>query len=196
MAFLSVLLAVFGSVFNTYSSMYLSKDNDLLFSLPLSVKDILLSRLGSTYLLGTIYAAVVFIPAILVYAFTCFNFLTILSSIIFFIGLSVFSLSVSCILGYGVARISVKMKNRSYISVLASLVFLGLYYFFYFKAQSLLTVLLNNILTYGEAVQDKAFVLYVIGQAAAGKSSVSSVYHTDQYGTVCSGLSVHWNLLS
>lgn len=168
MAFLSVLLAVFGSVFNTYSSLYLSKDNDLLFSLPLSVRDILLSRLGSTYLLGTIYAAVAFIPAILVYAFTCFNFVTILSSSIFFIGLSVFVLSVSCILGYGVARISVKMKNRSYISVLASLVFLGLYYFFYFKAQSLLTVLLNNILTYGEAVQDKAFVLYVIGQAAAG----------------------------
>ena len=35
MGMLAILLGTFGSVFNTYSTLYLAKDNDLLLSLPI-----------------------------------------------------------------------------------------------------------------------------------------------------------------
>ena len=49
---LSVLLGVFGSVFNTFSSLYLAKDNDLLLSMPIPVPVIMASRLLSVYSWG------------------------------------------------------------------------------------------------------------------------------------------------
>lgn len=49
---IAVLLGTFGSVFSTYSSLYLSKDNDLLLSMPIPVRCVMASRLLGVYLLG------------------------------------------------------------------------------------------------------------------------------------------------
>ena len=66
-AMLSLLLGVFGSVFSTFSSLYQARDNDLLLSLPIPVRCILISRLLAVYLMGLIFGGVVMLPAILVY---------------------------------------------------------------------------------------------------------------------------------
>lgn len=52
MGLLAVFLGVFGSVFNTYASLYLAKDNDLLLSMPIPVCVLLASRLLGVYLMG------------------------------------------------------------------------------------------------------------------------------------------------
>ena len=52
MGLLAVLLGAFGSVFNTYSGLYLAKDNDLLLSMPIPVNTLMASRLLSVYLMG------------------------------------------------------------------------------------------------------------------------------------------------
>ena len=67
MGLISVLLGVFGSVFNTYSCLYLSKDNDLLLSMPIPVNVIMASRLLTVYLMGLMYSLVVILPAVIVY---------------------------------------------------------------------------------------------------------------------------------
>ena len=67
MTLLAMLLGIFGSVFNTYSSLYLSKDNDLLLSLPIPTGAIMAARLLSVYLMGLMYSSVVILPAIIVY---------------------------------------------------------------------------------------------------------------------------------
>ena len=56
MGLLAVLLGAFGSVFNTYSGLYLSKDNDLLLSMPIPVRSIMVSRLLGVYLMGLMYS--------------------------------------------------------------------------------------------------------------------------------------------
>lgn len=68
MGLLSILLGALGSVFSTYSGLYLAKDNDLLLSMPIPVRLIMLCRLLSVYLMGMMYVAVVLIPATVVYA--------------------------------------------------------------------------------------------------------------------------------
>ena len=62
MGLLAVLLGAFGSVFNTYSGLYLSKDNDLLLSMPIPVRSIMVSRLLGVYLMGLMYSGVVMLP--------------------------------------------------------------------------------------------------------------------------------------
>ena len=50
-----------------------------------------------------------------------------------------------------------------------ALVFFGLYYYFFsFKANSLLTELLQNIVLYGDKVHSSAYPVYLFGQAGAG----------------------------
>ena len=67
MGLISILLGAFGSVFNTYSSLYLAKDNDLLLSMPIPVRHIMTARLLSVYLMGLMYSAIVMVPALIVY---------------------------------------------------------------------------------------------------------------------------------
>lgn len=63
---LAFLFGLFGSVFNTYSSLYLSKDNDLILSLPIPVNTVIVSRLLSVYLMGALYSLLVLVPALIV----------------------------------------------------------------------------------------------------------------------------------
>ena len=52
MGMVAVFLGAFGSVFNTYSTLYMAKDNDLMLSLPIPVRTIMASRLLTVYLMG------------------------------------------------------------------------------------------------------------------------------------------------
>lgn len=56
----AILFGVFGSVFNTFATLYSAKDNDLLLSMPIPVKFILVSRLFGVYIMGALYSGVFF----------------------------------------------------------------------------------------------------------------------------------------
>lgn len=169
LSLLSLLLGVFGSVFNTYSSLYLSKDNDLLLSLPIPTGCIIASRLLSVYLMGLMYSGVVLLPAIIVY-WICgeFSLGSVLGSLLLLFSLSLLVLVLSCLLGWLVAKISLKLKNKSLITVLVSLAFFAVYYVFCFRIQYILQDLIENAVLYGEKVHGAAYPLYLLGQAGAG----------------------------
>ncbi|MDD6174756.1 MAG: hypothetical protein PUC59_03235, partial [Firmicutes bacterium] len=169
MGLLAVLLGVFGSVFNTYSSLYLAKDNDLLLSLPIPVNVIITSRLLSVYLMGLMYSLVVILPAVIVYWITVrVSAGVIIGCLLLMLLISVFVLTLSCALGWVVAKISLKLKNKSLITVVVSLAFIVGYYFFYFKAQTLIQDLLANAAEYGTKIKGAAYPLYLFGMVGAG----------------------------
>lgn len=68
---MAILLGAFGSVFTTYSSLYLPKDNDQMLSLPIPVDTLIAARLLGVYLMGLMYSGVVVLPAIIVYWRRC-----------------------------------------------------------------------------------------------------------------------------
>lgn len=169
MGLLAILLGAFGSVFNTYSGLYLSKDNDLLLSMPIPVRSIMVSRLLGVYLMGLMYSAVVILPAVIVYWLTApLTPAVIIGSLLFVLLISVLVLILSCVLGWVVAKISLKLKNKSIMAALIALVALGAYYFFYFKAQSMIEDLVTNALVYGMKVKGAAYSLYLFGRYAEG----------------------------
>lgn len=176
MAMVAIVLGAFGSVFNTYSSLYLAKDNDLLLSMPIPVRTILLSRLLSVYLMGLLYSGVVLLPAMIVYWVTVSAAPAALAGgLLLFVLVTIFVLTLSCALGWVVARVSLKLKHRSITVVLTSLLFLSAYYFVYFKAQSFLSELVTNAAYYGAQIRGKAYPLYLIGRAGAGDGPAMAV---------------------
>lgn len=169
MSLISVAMGVFGSVFNTYSGLYLAKDNDLLLSMPIPVRYVMTSRLLSVYIMGFIYSSLVIIPAVVVYfmnavvtvasAVGCVLLVLITSAIVMFL---------SCLLGWVVAKISSKLKNKSFITVIVSLAFFAAYYFAYFKANEIIRRVIANAAVYGAKIKGSAYPLYVFGSIGTG----------------------------
>lgn len=159
MGLIAVLLGAFGSVFSTYSSLYLSKDNDLLLSMPIPVRYVMTSRLLGVYLLGLMYSGVATVPAVIVYWIVApVTAGTVVGGVLTVLLVSVIVMVLSCLLGWVVARISLKLKNKSFITVILSLAFLAAYYFVYYKAQGLITLLAENAAVYGAKIRGSAYL--------------------------------------
>ena len=169
LALIAVALGCFGSVFSTYTGLYLSKDNDLLLSMPIPIRSILVSRLASVYLMGLMYSAVVSVPAVIIYWINAgITALSVIGGIIYIIFISLIVLTLSCILGWAVARISLKLKNKSFVTVLVSILFIMLYYVVYFKAQQIISDIIQNAVVYGEKIKGSAYIMYAMGRMGEG----------------------------
>ena len=169
MGLMAVFIGAFGSVFNTYSSLYLAKDNDLLLSLPIPLRVIISSRLVTVYLMGLMYSAVVIVPAVIVYwVQVAHSAAAIVGGILTVAIVSLIVLLLSCLLGWVVAKISLKLKHKSITTVLVSLLGIGLYYFIYFKAQTVISDLVANAVVYGVKIKGAAYPLYLFGRMAEG----------------------------
>ena len=168
-ALAAVCIGAFGSVFNTFSGLYLSRDNDLLLSMPIPVHSIMASRLLTVFLMGLMYSGVVSIPAAIVYlAAAGFSVNGFLGAVLFVTLIAVFVLVLSCLLGYGVARLSLKLKNKSFMTVIFALLFIAIYYFAYFKAGSFIGEIVANIALYSEDLHAAAPLVFGIGRAFEG----------------------------
>ena len=169
MSLLAIFLGAFGSVFNTYSGLYFAKDNDLLLSLPIPVRTLMASRLLTVYLMGLMYSAVVILPAVIVYWVTVSAApMALLGGVLLTALISIFVLTLSCALGWVVAKVSRKLKHKSFITVIVSLAGLAIYYFFVFKAQTAMEALVANAALYGEKVKGAAHPLYLVGCVGTG----------------------------
>lgn len=173
----SVFLGAFGSVFNTFSGLYLAKDNDLLLSMPIPEKYIIASRLTNVYLLGAMYSLVAIVPSIIVYwIYAEITALRVICAVLLLFIITFFVLVLSCLLGWVVAKISLKLKRKSFVTVLVSLLFVGGYYFFYFKAQALITDIIQNAAAYGEKIKGAAFAVYMLGCVGCGNIKYTLIY--------------------
>ena len=173
MAFMAIMLGVFGSVFNVNATMYQARDNEMLLSLPVKPSAILAARLAGVWLWSLIYEAIVFIPALIVYWMNMsgigkLSAWIIIDDIFLMLVISVFILTLSCVLGWGVAKISTRLKGKSYVSVLLTIVFIALYYWVYFKANVLLQKVLENAVTIGVKIKGAAYPLYLLGRMGEG----------------------------
>ena len=174
---IAVMLGAFGSVFNTYSGLYLAKDNDLLLSLPIPVRTIMTARLLNVWLMGSMYSAVVLVPALAVYWVKAGASVSrIICGLLLLVIVTVIVLLLSCVLGWVVAKISVRLKNRSFITVFISLFFVGAYYFFYFKANGFIREFLLNAVSYGEKIKGAARGLYLFGRIGEGDWLAAGIF--------------------
>lgn len=174
---MSVFLGTFGSVFNTYAGLYMAKDNELLLSMPIPPRAILFVRMTGVYAMGLMYTSIVWIPSVIfywLYGYTTAAQIAMPVLMLFLITLLVTVLT--CVLGWVVALISARLKNKSFVTVLASLAFLGAYYFVYFRFNSLLTSVIANVGVIGENIKKWIYPIYQMGRGVTGEFVPAAIF--------------------
>ena len=170
MGSLSLFLGIFGGVFGTYAGLYLAKDNDLLLSLPIPPRRILLVRMISIYVSGLVYSAVAWLPALIRYQLSpAASGLSLLFSLLLLFLNALLVLVLSCLLGWAVAAVSSRLRRKNVVAVILSLLFLAVYFFFTSRMNQLLTSLTQNASALGASVAG-IWPLYQLGLAAVGKA--------------------------
>lgn len=169
-ALLALFLGVLGSAFTTYAGLYLAKDNDLLLSMPIPVRTIVGARAFSVYLIGLLFSGVVVVPALIAYLQTVPpTAANVIGGIMFLLLVSTVVLAFSCLLGYAVARVSVRLKNKSWITTVLALVFIAVYYVFYFKGVQLLQDFLLRLDEYSGKIGARLGFLKIFGEVGEGR---------------------------
>lgn len=175
----AIVFGILGSVFHTFSSLYRAKDNDLLFSMPIPVSKILLMRLSGVYIMGLLYEWIVMIPALIVWVtFAEVSWLGIICSILISFVLAIFILSLSCIVGWMVAQISGKVRNKNFITVVLSLTFMGIYWWGSVRAYEMLTKIVVNAKSVANNMKIFLYPFYQMGLAAEGKLDSMLIFTT------------------
>ena len=174
MAILVVVLCFIGSVFTTQQEIYGAKDNELLLSMPIKTKDILLSRIFVILILNYLYEALVALPCMVTY-FTQvpFDFIKFLFFIIVIITLPLLALALSCTFGWIMAMIMKRIKNKTIITMIISLGFLGAYFYIINKLPDYLVTLVANGQSIGDAIKNTLFPIYHLAIAISEKNLIS-----------------------
>lgn len=169
MGLMATMLAVIGSVFTTHSTLYEAKDNELLLSMPIKPSHILFARMFVLYLMNLFYEALVLIPCVAAYFFVNgFNALVLVYSVILLAVLPLFALALSSVLGWLVALVASRIKNKSFFSVIISLGFIAIYYYFFMQIQNSINELVANGGIIAKNIKTFVYPVYAMGAAASG----------------------------
>ncbi len=158
------LVFIFG-IFATKSEIFECRDNELLLSMPIKPASIVLSRTFSVIIWNYIESAVVFVPAIIVYAVFGGMSKGIVGGILLFLFIPLLPTALSCLVGYIVSALSAKFKRKTFITVLFFLVFFGAYMFGYSSLVEGVDELIANAGSAADSVERFVF-LRAIGEAA------------------------------
>ena len=166
---MSIFVGVLLCAFTTYSGLFHAKDNELLLSMPIPTGSILIARMLSIFLMALVYSGVVFIPAVIRYAMTdTASASGIICSIILYLLNALLILALSCFAGWLVALIASRVRNKSAFTVISYLVFLAVYYIVYFRMNSILSSVIQNLEEVGEKVSTAVWPAYQFGRGCTG----------------------------
>lgn len=121
------ILCFVGTVFSTQSMIYNSKDNELLISMPIPPKTILLSRIFTLAVLNYFFALLIFLPLLLAWAITRGVGFSLISIIFLFVLVPMLSMTLTLFIGWIIALITSKLKNKNIVTVILSVIAMGLY---------------------------------------------------------------------
>lgn len=145
-ALMEFALMFIGSVFTAKAQLYEARDNDLLLSMPIKPSHILLSRIFMLWVIAFVFGMVPAVPGLLVWlgmgAFSGAGLAAYL--LLFVLLLPLFAVAVAALFGWLLSVISGWFGNKSLVTVLLSLVFLGLYMYWAFRMNALISTLAQN----------------------------------------------------
>ncbi|MCL2045559.1 MAG: hypothetical protein FWG88_04160 [Oscillospiraceae bacterium] len=171
------VICFLSNVFMIQSSLFNAQDNELLLSMPIKPSAILAGRLCSLLVVDYAYIALIIIPVIAVLSLTGNITAIPPNGIVLFVVsailLPLFVTSLSALVGYVVALISSRMRNKNIITLILSVGFLILYIYFYMNMMGNLGNLLLRGTEIAKAVQRAIPPAYHFGIAAAQGSFLS-----------------------
>ena len=166
---LSVGLGVFGSVFNTYNTLYTSKDNDFLLSMPVKPSVILDSRMASAYIMSLLFEAIIYVPMTVQYiAVSGFSAAAVIFTVLSMFIMAFLVLALTCLFGWFIALISSRVRNKSAITVAFYVILLGGYYYVMVRLNSVITNVVANTEKFGSLFSKYLYPLGAFGRGCTG----------------------------
>ncbi len=159
----SFALTFFLSIFETKSELFECKDNDLLLSMPIRSRDILASRLIIVLLYNYLSDLLFMVPAVIIYGIYTADVVGIIGGALVTLIIPFLTSSLSCGVGYIVAKLSKKFKSKTLMSVIFFLVFFGLYIFFIEYAMEGIGTFIEGLLMLGDPNAGMDTFIYKIG---------------------------------
>ncbi len=178
MAIMIIMLCFFGSVFLTEHELYEAKDNDLLLSLPISHRSILISRLCSILILDYVFELLIAIPAGIVYfRFYGFYLIAFFSFLIIIMTLPFMVMTITMIMAWIVAMFMKKVKYKNIFVIVLWVLFFVLYFFGVSKIQDYIIYLVQNGNSIANAIEKGLFPIYHLALAISDHQLSSMVYY-------------------
>lgn len=165
---MSFALSFFLTAFTAKSELFEAKDNELLLAMPIRPRLIFLSRMA--VLMGTEYliSLIVMIPAgIAWFAAAGFNAVTLVLYCLASLLLPVCSAGLACFIGWLLARLTARARNKTLVTMVFSLLFLAVYFVVYFNANAYLQKLLLNYQALAGGMMGWGFLFYWYGAGIA-----------------------------
>lgn len=169
MSLFATVLGIVGSAFMAYSGLYEARDNELLLSMPIPPAKLLFVRILWLYITCLLFELLVLVPTGIVYIMNGGRtVMWVIAYVIMAFLLPLFALSLSCILGLVIAFFATRIRNKSLITVVLTLAFLGLYFYGYSQVGNLLNLLLKNAQAVADTVKGVLYPVYLLGMASIG----------------------------
>ena len=162
------------SIFETKSQLFDCKDNELLLSMPIKPRDIVLSRIFTILAVNYAVCAMLMLPFAVVNAVISGDAVSTVGAILSMLLIPLPATALASAVGYAVALISRRLRNSTLITVIFSLAFLGLYFWGYASLMSGLGSANEEELILG--LTDSLAFLGVIGEALMFKSFGSVIF--------------------
>jgi len=177
MAFMALVLGFAGSVFATQSQLYDANDNELLLSMPIRPWMILLSRMIVLYLTNLLFTALVMIPAgVVSWIHQAPTAGSLAAFVLGMLMLPLGSLTLSCIFGWLFAWIGSHMRNRSIVSLVVSVGFFGLYFYFISRSSELPQMIVQNTDKVAGFIRTAGWRAWQLGQGIAGSAGTFGLF--------------------
>lgn len=150
---LTSLLTIIEGVYKSQGILFEAKDNDLLFSLPISKSKIFFTRLFKLISFEFLYNSLFMLPAMVVYAMyekPSVSFYAI--SLIMLVLLPIIPTIVACIIGYIIKGLASKFKAKNIVQVVLTSAMLLLMFYASFNVQGLIANIIQNANSINEVI--------------------------------------------
>lgn len=125
--------------------LYKSKDNDLMFSMPIKKQTLILSKMISLLLIGYLYQFVLTLPFIVCYyIYSGFNIISLIAYIFSFMLCPIIPFAVCCFISFLIAYMSKKIKHKNIFTTISLFVVFALFMYFYIQLDISALITNNN----------------------------------------------------
>ncbi|MCR5484156.1 MAG: hypothetical protein K6F09_01060 [Clostridiales bacterium] len=167
-------LAFIGSVFSAETQLFEAKDNELLLSMPFSATQILIARMTALMTLNVIFEVLMAVPAGVVYIMNVgIKPLGFILFILSLLSMSFLVMALSCLLGWLLAFILSKVKNRSFIMMFFYILIMAGYFKVYGSINKYIQAIISNGDTIAASIKKALPVFYYLGDASANGNILS-----------------------
>lgn len=166
MIFLLIFFSTFMfTIYNAKASLFESKDNDLLLSMPINKTIILLSRIIKLILINLSMSLLLLIPALVVYltrvnvdiSFYIYIFITVLF-------ISIIPTTLAVLVGYLIAYLTSKTNFKNKVEIILSILFIFMIYYTMYNGQKILMYFVNDKDKVLEIIKYISYPVYLVSE--------------------------------